>query len=77
MRFMENFLNKVSKPKCLEKTIHRQTVVDIVAAWLYATSVLNDDQEVMNIQFSELPGGKSGKELVQMKIFIKEVKTKK
>lgn len=76
MSFMENFLNKVSsKPKqyCLEKTIHRQTVVDMMAAWLYATSVLDDNQEVMNIQFGEL----SGKELVQMKIFIKEVKTKK
>jgi hypothetical protein len=73
MSFMESFL-ATRKPKFTElsKTINRQTIVDVVASWLYAASIVNDNQEITNIEFGDL-----AKKQVPMKIFIKEVTSKK
>ena len=57
----------------VEKSIALQTVVDLVAAHLYATSIIDDDTEITNIQFGELFGA-STTEYVPMKIYTsKEV----
>lgn len=77
MSFMEKFL-AFKKPKTytIDKKINRQTIVDQMAAFLYASSIINDNQDITNIQFSDL-FGVSDTEYVTMKIHIKEVSTKK
>lgn len=60
----------------LDKVIARSTIVDLVAAHLYATSVIDDDTEITNVQFGDL-FGVSDVELVPIKIHTsKEVSTK-
>lgn len=51
-----------------EITMQRQTVVDIVAAWLYATRAIDDAKNIRNIQFSDLFGA-SDKEFVTLKVY--------
>lgn len=73
MPFMESFLaTKRPKSYTMTKTINRQTIVDQMASWLYATSIINDNVDITNIQFSDL-FGKSDQELVKLKIYCKEV----
>lgn len=73
MSFMESFLKRKNTPKVVEMTINRQTIVDQMSSWLYATSVIDDNKDITNIQFGELFGA-STTEHVPMKIFYKEVK---
>lgn len=58
----DRFLYKTS-----EITIPRQTLVDITAAWLYATRAIKDASNISNIQFSDLFGA-SDTEYVKLKI---------
>lgn len=51
-----------------EITINRQTIVDTMAAWLYATRMIKDANNITNIQFSDLFGA-SDTELVTLKVF--------
>ena len=55
----------------IDKVITRQVIVDLVAAHLYATSIIDDDTEITNIQFGELFGA-STVEYVPIKIFTKK-----
>jgi hypothetical protein len=45
----ERFLKK--KTNTQSKLIHRQTLVDITAAWLYAARVVDDSKNIINIKF--------------------------
>lgn len=75
MSFAEEFLKKLKpkkKQEVIERTISRQTIVDLVASFLYAASVVDDNKEITNIQFGELFGA-SDVEHVPMKIYMKEV----
>lgn len=57
-----------------EYTLNRDIIVSQVAAFLYAASIVPDDEEITNIQFSELFGA-STEELCKLKIFTtKEVR---
>lgn len=58
-----NYTEKVLK-------INRQQIVDAVATHLYATSIIDDDVDITNIQFSDL-FGVSTQEFVTLKIFTK------
>lgn len=55
----------------LEKTISRQNIVDSVATFLYSMSIVDDNQKITNIQFSDLFGA-STTEFCKIKIFIEE-----
>lgn len=55
----------------LTKTLNRRTLVDLVAAHLYATSAIDDNVDITNIQFGELFGA-SETELVPLKIYTKK-----
>lgn len=55
----------------IELTINRQTIVDQVAAFLYAAGLVHDYEHVTNIQFKELFGA-SDIELVPIKICLKK-----
>lgn len=65
----EKFLNR-KKTRCIELTINRQTIVDQMAAWLYANSIINDNEEITNIQFQDLFGS-SDTELVPLKVYFR------
>lgn len=70
MPFMESFLaTKKPKSYTMTKTINRQTIVDQVASFLYATSIINDNVDIANIEFRGLD-----KDQVSLKIHCKEVK---
>ena len=45
----ERFLKR--KTNIQSKLIHRQTLVDITAAWLYAARVIDDSKNIINIEF--------------------------
>ena len=64
---------KLKVPLMKEITIPRQVIVDQMAAYLYAVSVIDDDVDITNIQFSDLFG--SGiTEYCRLKVFTdKEV----
>jgi hypothetical protein len=64
-------MQKVPDYREIELTLSRQTIVDQVAAFLYAAGIVHDDEEVNNIQFSDI-FGRSDIELVKTKIFIKK-----
>ena len=51
----------------LELNLNRSQIVDQVAALLYATSIIPDNVDILNIQFSDL-FGKSDKELCKLTI---------
>lgn len=55
----------------IETVINRQTIVDQVAAFLYAAGYVHDNEHVTNIQFKEL-FGESDVELVPIKICLKK-----
>lgn len=55
----------------IELTLNRQTIVDQVAAFLYASGVVHDDEHVVNIQFKEL-FGMSDTELCPIKLCLKK-----
>lgn len=55
----------------IETTINRKTIVDQVAAFLYANGLVNDNEHVVNIQFKELFGA-SDTEFCPIKICIKK-----
>lgn len=54
----------------IELTLNRQTIVDQVAAFLYASGVVHDNEHVVNIQFKELFGA-SDIELAPIKVCLK------
>lgn len=60
-------------PTCrtIETTINRDIIVSQVAAFLYAASIVHDDEHIQNIQFGELFGA-SDTELVPIKIELKK-----
>ncbi len=61
--------NKFLNPSEIHKvTISRETLVDIVASWLYATRAVDDAKNIKDIQFSDL-FGKGDTELVTLKVF--------
>ncbi len=62
---------KVPDYREIELTIHRQTIVDQVAAFLYAAGIIHDDEHVTNIQFKELFGA-STTELAPIKVCLKK-----
>lgn len=45
----ERFLTK--KKQTEKITINRETLVDIIAAWLYSTRMVNDSKNISNIVF--------------------------
>jgi len=55
----------------IELTLNRQTIVDQVAAFLYATGVVRDDEHICNIQFKELFGS-SDVEYAPIKVCLKK-----
>lgn len=55
----------------LNLTINRQTIVDQMAAFLYAIKAVGEETEITNIQFGDL-FGVSKTEHVPIKISIKE-----
>jgi len=59
------------KTVILEKTIARQNIVDSVATFLYSMSIVDDNQRITNIQFSDL-FGQSTTEYCKLKIYIEE-----
>ena len=54
----------------LNLTINRQTIVDQMAAFLYAIKAVDEETEITNIQFGELFGA-SKTEHCPLKIFLK------
>lgn len=54
----------------IELTLNRKTIVDQVAALLYATGLVFDNEHVVNIQFKDLFGS-SDTELAPIKVCIK------
>lgn len=61
---------KVPDYREIELTLNRQTIVDQVAALLYAAGIVHDNEEVTNIQFKDLFGA-SDTELAPIKVCIK------
>ena len=55
----------------IEKTINRQLIVDKVSELLYQLGIVPDNQQITNIQFSNL-FGRSDTELTEMKIFTRK-----
>lgn len=55
----------------IDLTIHRQTIVDQVAAYLYAVGLVHDNEHVTNIQFKELFGC-SDTELAPIRVCLKK-----
>jgi hypothetical protein len=55
----------------LNLTLSRSNIVDQVAALLYATGAVHDNEEITNIQFSDL-FGVSATEFTSIKVFTKE-----
>jgi len=64
-------MQKLPDYREIELTLHRQTIVDQVAAFLYATGIVRDDEHVCNIQFKELFGN-SDVELAPIKVCLKK-----
>jgi hypothetical protein len=64
-------MQKVPDYREIELTLNRQTIVDQVAAFLYAAGIVHDNEEVMNIQFKELFGA-STTELAPIKVCLKK-----
>jgi hypothetical protein len=64
-------MTKVPDYREIELTINRQTIVDQVAAYLYAMGIVHDNEHVTNIQFKELFGA-STTELAPIKVCIKK-----
>lgn len=61
--------SKFLNPKSFQKIkMKRETIVDIVSAWLYATRAVDDAKNISNIQFSDLFGS-SDTELVTLKVY--------
>lgn len=66
-------MNSANRFETLETTISRDNIVSQVAALLYATGFVKDNQEITNIQFGELFGS-SDTELVPLTVSIKNEK---
>jgi hypothetical protein len=64
-------MTKVPDYREIELTINRQTIVDQVAAYLYAMGIVHDNEHVTNIQFKELFGA-STTELAPIKVCLKK-----
>lgn len=62
---------KVPDYREIELTLNRQVIVDQVAAFLYATGIVNDDEHVINIQFKDLFGS-SDIECAPIKVCLKK-----
>lgn len=62
-------LDKKSNKSDLELTISRSNIVNAVTSFLIATSIINDDIEVEDIQFGDLSGTN---DLVPIKIIYKK-----
>ena len=54
-------------PRILETPISRETIVGQVAAFLYAASIVNDNEEINNITFGDMNTDK-----VWIKIYINQ-----
>lgn len=67
------FLNRKTTERCVEMTIAREHIVRAVASHLRSLAIIHNDEEVTNIQFSDL-FGRSDVELCNVKIFFEKEK---
>lgn len=64
-------MKKVPDYREIELPLNRKLIVDQVAALLYAAGYVHDDEEVVNIQFSDLFGA-SDIEMTKLRVCIKK-----
>lgn len=68
-KFLKGTNLSKKKIRCIETSIHKQHIVDQVSAFLHATSIINDNEEITNIEFGDL--SKRNLDLVPIKIYFR------